>query len=454
MYKGQRFTVACSVLGVPPTKEQSYQAANQWWDAKKAEIDSANRPAQRPRLPLEDIVGAWLGHPPDDVTNDVLEGGPDSSLPAEERAAAVIKIFLGDILAELTTGQPLPPRMAEMLGPARWQQIEAGIKGLRGEPSAAPDKTVAAWAGLWLQKQQQRVDAGQMTAARAANNRTCLEHFQTFLGPQSDVAGIDAERLDGFYFHCLAKVAARRRDKGQGWSVAYARDVFSVARAFVRWLVERDSIPPPKNIGSKSFEFGSPARAVTTWTPEEFKRTVAEAPGKLKLALLLMVNCGMTQVDVSDLLDSEVDWEAGRITRKRSKTADQENVPTVSYRLWPPTFKLLRQYRSGRERVLLTEGGEPYVRTRLNDQGKLVKADGIASNFVHLKRRLKLARPLKQLRKLGATLLGGHKDYGRFTSYFLGHSPRTVADRHYVVPPQQLFDKAVLWLGQQAGQIE
>jgi integrase len=327
-------------------------------------------------------------------------------------------------------------------------------KSFRGEPSADPDKTVAAWAGLWLQKQQQRVDAGQMTAARAANNRTCLEHFQTFLGPQSDVAGIDAERLDGFYSCCLAKVAARRRDKGQGWSVAYAKDVFSVARAFVRWLVERDAIPPPKNLGSKSFDFGSPVRAVKTWTPEEFKRVVVEAPGKLKLALLLMANCGMTQVDVSDLLDAEVDWEGGRITRKRSKTADQENVPTVSYRLWPPTFKLLRQYRSGGERVLLTEGGEPYVRTRLNDQGKLVKADGIASNFVHLKRRLKLPHSLKQFRSLGATLLEGHREYGRFKNHFLGHSPRTVADRHYVVPSQELFDEAVTWLGRQLGQVE
>jgi hypothetical protein len=89
-----------------------------------------------------------------------------------------------------------------------------------------------------------------------------------------------------------------------------------------------------------------------------------------------------------------------------------------------------------------------------NDQGKLVKADGIASNFVHLKRRLKLARPLKQPRKRGAALLGSRKDYGRFSSHFLGHSPRTVADRHHVVPPQDLFDEAVTWLGRQPGQVE
>jgi hypothetical protein len=36
---------------------------------------------------------------------------------------------------------------------------------------------------------------------------------------------------------------------------------------------------------------------------------------------------------------------------------------------------------------------------------------------------------------------------------FLGHSPRTVADRHYVVPPQELLDEAVTWLGRQLGQV-
>ena len=42
-----------------------------------------------------------------------------------------------------------------------------------------------------------------------------------------------------------------------------------------------------------------------------------------------MANTGMTQTDVSDLHPSEVDWERGRVTRKRSKTEDRASVPTV-----------------------------------------------------------------------------------------------------------------------------
>ena len=162
----------------------------------------------------------------------------------------------------------------------------------------------------------------------------------------------------------------------------------------------------------------------------------------------------MTQEDISDLLDTEVDWKEGRITRKRSKTEDHEGVPTVCYKLWPLTWELLKKYRSGTERVLLTESGLAYVRKELKENGRVSKADGFASNWVHLKKRLKIDRPLKQLRKLSSSLLDGHKEYGRYAQYFLGHSGRTVASKHYVIPSSEMFDEALAWLGQQVGQVE
>jgi hypothetical protein len=44
-------------------------------------------------------------------------------------------------------------------------------------------------------------------------------------------------------------------------------------------------------------------------------------------------------------------------------------------------------------------------------------------------------------------MLGGKGRYGLFLAqHFLGHSPRTVATRSYVAPPQRLFDEALMWL--------
>lgn len=477
MHRGKRFWVSCRQLGTPETKSDSLHAANDWWKAKQAEIDGAGKSASRVPLPLEDVASASLasrGYSLDAIAKIIerdfvterlrrLNLSPDvraavealfddTSVAEPEFVERVVQSEIAEFLADVVAkNKPMPEGFAEQLPPARVQQLERGVKELRGEGVADPDRTIEAHADTWLAMQASLVAAKQMTAARCANNRNALEHFLAYLGRDADVATIDAAKLQGFYLYCLAKTNARREDAKAGWSIAFARDVFSVAKAFIRSAWEQGSVELPKNITSRSFRFGSPAKAVKTWTPDEFQRAVAESPGKLKLALLLMANCAYTQQDISDLRDDEVDWIDGRVIRKRSKTANCENVPTVNYKLWPATFALLRQFRDGGERVLLTESGKPFVRTELIG-GKLRKADGFASNFVHVKKRLKLQRSLKQLRKLGATILDGHKDYGRFKSYFLGHSPRTVADRHYAAPSQSLFDEAVEWLGRQLGQ--
>jgi hypothetical protein len=86
MYKGQRFTVACSVLGVPATKEGSYQAANAWWAKKKAEIDAARQPVPRPPLPMEELLRAWL---PQDIYDDYQKARDYAGYlsPEQERQA-------------------------------------------------------------------------------------------------------------------------------------------------------------------------------------------------------------------------------------------------------------------------------------------------------------------------------------------------------------------------------
>jgi hypothetical protein len=136
----------------------------------------------------------------------------------------------------------------------------------------------------------------------------------------------------------------------------------TVAANCERWVALQQA-----KIDSREFCFKVGAKAVEMWTAEEFRAGLDAATGQLRLHLLLMANCGFTQEDISDLLDTEVDWRAGRITRKRSKTHDHSNVPVVNYKLWPPTFALLKEYRSGRERVMLTASGKCWKRKELID---------------------------------------------------------------------------------------
>jgi integrase len=429
-YKGRKYAVSCRQLGVPETKEGSYQAANAWWQAKKAELDGYTAPRPGTAQAMKLLLEAWAGGPlntPDEAAAallDLMAHHQDKHLPGVVREA--------------------------ILGPAAVQQIQEGAVLLLDKPRAPAETSVAAYAAAWQRHQQTLVAAGQLSPDRCDNNRVCLSHFLTFAGAE-DVAGVDAPKLEQFYLLCVGRMAERRADPDKGWSVAYAKDVFGVARSFIRWLAERDFCPLPKNIASRSFKFGGGARAVRTWTVNDFKRAVEGSPEKLRLCLLLQANCGMTQMDVSELRDAEVDWTHGTVTRKRTKTAACESTPLVCYKLWPTTFSLLKKLRSGGERVLLTHRGQQYVRKALKD-GRLCKTDSWRAFWSRVRRRLGINRPLKQLRKLGASILEGHPAYGRFVPHWLGHSPRTVSARHYTIPSQELFDEAVAWLGQQLGQ--
>ena len=101
-----------------------------------------------------------------------------------------------------------------------------------------------------------------------------------------------------------------------------------------------------------------------------------------------MLNCGMTQTDIADLEDEQVDWQKGIITRKRSKTGDRAKVPTVSYNLWPITFELLTKHRTGGPIVLLTHTGGRWAWEELGANGKVRSADNIATNYNRLRKKV------------------------------------------------------------------
>ena len=115
----------------------------------------------------------------------------------------------------------------------------------------------------------------------------------------------------------------------------------------MRWLWTTEAIATLPRIlaeNSPSLTITVALGKIVVFTKEEITSLLA-APDRTKLYILLMLNCGMTQKDIADLAVTEVNWEEGRIKRKRSKTGDCENVPTVNYKLWPETLRLLRQER-------------------------------------------------------------------------------------------------------------
>jgi hypothetical protein len=171
-----------------------------------------------------------------------------------------------------------------------------------------------------------------------------------------------------------------------------------------------------------------------------------------------MLNCCMYQNDIAELLQSEVDWEAGKVTRKRSKRREAEDAQEVCYPLWPETLELLRRFRSADARLALTtDEGKPLVKGWYEKGGdggeeKFRRYDCVQSAFSTLKEKVEVRLDLKHFRKTSAQLLYENKAFRHLHLIFLAQAPRGVAARNYLDESKSPeFRKAIRWLGQQYG---
>ena len=388
-------------------------------------------------------------------------------------------------LAKLTVVEPLPgpgvlitpasSHLAELDGsPLRiaremWQDRLA----VQDRKAAAPDESLGAHLQTFLTQKANQAKAGQVTTGRVYALRLHLEHFRDWLGKDTNVKEIDGGTLTRFYSHVLEKMTAG------DWGKTTAAHYMTTVKSFVRWLWQSNAIPTlPRVLDGRSqmLKITKSRPGIVTFTVEEIKALLTDASDRTKLYILLMLNCGMTQKDISDLLVSEVDWKEGRIIRKRSKTSDEENVPTVNYKLWPETFRLLQQERdaNSQDRVLVNSNGGPLWSEETTADGKYKKNDNVKNAFERLRtvkeikeplkarkktstRKVERAvkatidKPLKSLKKTSASLLRDNAQFASLEGLFLGHAPQSMSDKHYTKVPQKLLDQAVQWLGEEYG---
>ena len=182
-------------------------------------------------------------------------------------------------------------------------------------PITSTEKTVNGLVARRLKTQEAKVATGQLSPGRHNNVRYCLEDFSRFLSPDQDVEVIDGKRWGEFYGECLEMIRKRDLDPAgrDGWSRDYSAAVYKVARRFVRWLWGERPIELPRNLDSRDFSFGTGAKVIQPMETVDFWKMAREATAKVELYLLLMANCGFRSKDIGDLLESEVDWDLGRV---------------------------------------------------------------------------------------------------------------------------------------------
>ena len=458
-YKGKRFAVSPKQLGTDATKEASRSRANDWWTQKQKEIDDALGVAKKHPVYLIDhyeraieqwrLFAKWHHR----------YGEADKA----DQADTMVD-FLKERLNDDTPPYPLPPEQQKPVDfmyaiteadgkrdyedPTIWHERFKQIKREeQAETSPPKENTLRAHIDDYLNTRRELAEAKGKYATYESEHYHLIK-FRKWVEPLAGIETLNETLWEKFCLYLMKQV------RKSVVSPATAKGTRAVVRAFIHNRYDHRYIDRPRNLDNRNLSILVPLKEVETFTLDEVKQLLAKATDRKQLYLLLMLNCGMYPVDVASIRQSEVDWEAGRITRKRTKTENaSENVPKVDYLLWRTTFGLLKQHRSkDKTWALLNTNGTPLWKY-VDKNGKFCKVSNVATAFYQLLKQLPDLehKPLKALRKTSSTMLAQNPLYERYAQYFLGQAPTSIADRHYIQPSKEQFDAAIKWLGGQYG---
>ncbi|WP_147274232.1 hypothetical protein [Bremerella cremea] len=430
------------------TKASSYRRCLQAWEAKKVEVDAKAGQAD-PGSREEYLINFLLG------LQDVHRKNED---PTRYLAVAeTLKLLHAAILQHVDLpldedGNVIEPdedwevrkqRQIREQAHRFQEQLQTDLRAKVGgkvEPVAKPWESDAEDTADYTLSAQ--LDKFQMAHPKV--NKYRLKQYKDWADLTADVRSLNGDHCREFFNHLTQLVASGEK------SAKYCKDVLATFKQFIRYLCRDAELidHEPKNL--ESLRISAPAQEIQTFKISELKKYLKLADERLELYLLLMMNCGVTQADIASLTHEHVDWRKGRIIRRRSKTKDSVgNVPTVNYRLWPRTLKLLRQFRSKDEKlVLLTERGTPVATTSVAGESR---NDSIRLAFKRMRESKGLTGlPLKFIRKTSSTLIA--KQFGEDTAtLFLGDAPTSVAQRHYLAVEDTRLDEPLKWLRKQYG---
>jgi hypothetical protein len=343
--------------------------------------------------------------------------------------------------------------------PGIWQerirQLGALVLHQRKQP-----QTVEYQVQRFLAFKEMQVRGGVLKARTWGTLAERLPIFVDWIKPGTHVATINGTTITEFYKWLLQKSWGQERRKG----------IFTAARQWIRWAWRQDDVELenlPKNIDSREFVFlthldetgvAKKTRTEMLWTPDEFHRTLGLVPEDFQLYLLLMLNCGFTNIDVGTLLKSEVRLKEGRIVRQRTKTRRHEHPPVVSYKLWPRTARLLKSQLSDHPVLALTNrAGTPLCVSKLiviNGVTRESAWDALHRRYMNMKKAKPLMpnKQMRYLRKTGSSKLRSDRRFFSLDSLYLGHAWVTIADKHYNTfdgQPYPPLDEAIEWLGKE-----
>ena len=378
-YKKTTYKITCDDLNAPRDELLSYQQANQFWLKKKAEIDLASI------SPEEQIRKAKL----DKLAQFIERAGVD---PLQDENW----IFL--------------------------QQVHQNLDKI-DLPIIDKTKTLKNYLDQFLNNEKTNNRPATYDQTKRFLNATV-----NYLGNDLDASKIN-EQIIQKHDNWISTLGVDNKGKN--------KRLASFAR-FIDWLwSSKILMEKPRNYRDKHFKIVK--KAIKKF--ENVKEELNNLDPKYKLWALLGLNCGMTFADLGALTWDMIDLEAGTLTRKRVKTSDHENVPTVTYKLFPATLELLKAIPKVND--LLYPG---YYKNEYVDDDTQ-KTDLFTSQWQRMKYDYKITQ--KNYRSISATILKKKNIYRWAEKVFLAHAPESVADVHYGAEHDEPFFEALDFIRQE-----
>lgn len=325
------------------------------------------------------------------------------------------------------------------------------------KPKPADDvHTVAKAIDDFLRFKRAQAEAGSRSIGTWDELRKDLAKAEAYLGADTPMSKISSQTVRDYYVHLGITTGRGGKKLGE----QRKHNLFASFKQFGKAYWRREdaqwtAFPKAFDDPELSFVRAVEPRNHLMFTPEEIKQ-VGEVSAKWKAYSLLMLNCALTQIDLSSLTRSQ--FNGDRLTHKRRKTRRLTQPPTVCYKLWPETLAALKEagvdltqstnalglpIASGKDLIFRNNKGGELVPDSIGEKdGEKTrrKWDNLANHWAKLRRKGKVPdKPLKYFRKTGRTMLK-KLGCGDVAGLYLGHAPQTMGERHYDLLDGDVFE--------------
>ena len=344
-----------------------------------------------------------------------------------------------------------------------------------------PKTSIAGLAERYFEYELARVQSGQITLLRLRNISNETSYFiNTFIKKEGQLPNsnrlLNGNKYTNYFRHLTNRLSPTKRHP-RALSVTTATHYLRSARRFFYWCWRNEFIDDlPRNLEDPNISFkklGAKHRQnlqqqIEIFSVEDIRKMLAQCPSskaryKIKLYILLGLNCGFTPVDLATLRVRHLVFdESGNIPQYIERHRTKTNV-FGRWKLWDETKAILVRALNDKlnadgDLLFHTQRGTPLEYKRLSvpvsgeryTHTKLIQSAVVGAQFKTIKRNAfpetghKLT--FKYLRKTTATMINNldMNNTTRIAQTFLAHNKNSVAEQSYIQPDFTSLDEALL----------